>query len=26
VERFPWRLKDALRARLAGPRWTVHLP
>jgi transposase InsO family protein len=26
VERFHRRLKDALRARLAGPAWTAHLP
>jgi hypothetical protein len=26
VERFHRRLKDALRARLAGPTWTAHLP
>jgi transposase InsO family protein len=26
VERFHRRLKDALRAHLAGPTWTAHLP
>jgi len=26
VERFHRRLKDALRARCAGPRWVQHLP
>jgi hypothetical protein len=26
VERFYQRLKDAPRARLAGPTWTAHLP
>jgi hypothetical protein len=26
VERCHWRLKDALRARLAGPDWPLHLP
>jgi transposase InsO family protein len=26
VERFHRRLKDAPRARLAGPVWTAHLP
>ncbi len=26
VERFHWRLKDALRPRAAGPAWAAHLP
>jgi hypothetical protein len=26
VERFHCRLKDALKARLAGPSWPLHLP